>query len=350
MKTWVLLTAFVFALAWQGAAAGSPPPDAQAAQAAKPKEPETVAVEFRRAAGTLRLAGELRPWQEVELHARLPAYVQERRVDVGDRVAQDQVLVVLSAPDRVAERAQAEAENATAQARLRRLETAARREGVVAPVELEDARGAAAASAAKARALKELEAELTVRAPFAGVVTARGVDAGALVGHGAGAALVSVADLSRLRLVVAVPERNARVARPGVRIAFREEGLDPERPRSAVVSRTSGRLDEGTRTLPVEMDVDNSDGALVAGSYVEVLWPLDDGETRPWVPATAVVRSSEGTWVWVRRGNALVKVVVEELQLEAGFSAVRAALVEGDLVVRRGSEDFAEGPWPGSAR
>jgi multidrug efflux pump subunit AcrA (membrane-fusion protein) len=55
--------------------------------------------------GTLPLAGELRPWQQVELRARLPAYVRERRVDVGDRVAERDLLVALSAPDRVAERA-----------------------------------------------------------------------------------------------------------------------------------------------------------------------------------------------------------------------------------------------------
>lgn len=303
----------------------------------------TTAVEVRRAAGTLPIAGELRPWQQVELRARLPAYVSERRVDVGDRVALGELLVALSAPDRVAERAEAEASQATAQARVRRLQAAAGRDGVVAALELEEAQGAAGALEARVRALRALERELAVRAPFPGVVTQRGADAGALVGPGSAEALVTVAETERLRLVVSVPEAYVGGAVVGSTVQFRVASGEP---RPAVVSRTSGVLDSGTRTLRVELDVDNAAGALLAGSYVDVLWPLDTGVDRVWVPATSVVRTTEGTWVWVRRQDQLARVDVDELQREKGLVAVLADLHAGDVVVTRGSEDLVAGPWP----
>jgi RND family efflux transporter MFP subunit len=329
--------------AGEAAPAGSDP-GAEAAAS----EIATSTCVVRRAEGTLPLAGELLAWQEVSLRARLPAFVRERRVDVGDRVEKDQVLVVLSAPDRVAERAQAQAELAAARARANRLSKAAGRAGVVAPLELEEARSAREALQARVHALRELERELVVRAPFPGIVTARGVDEGTLVGPGTDAPLPTVVDTSKLRLVVAVPERFTRAAVQGATVKFRLEDDDAQRLHDAVVSRTSGMLDLATRTLRVELEVSDTDRTLQPGSYVEVLWPTDTGEERAWVPATALVRSTEGTWVLVRRGDTLAKVEVEELLREGDEVAVRGPLQAGDVVVTRGSEDLTEGPWPGS--
>lgn len=305
----------------------------------------TTPVEIRRPTGTLTLAGELRPWQQVDLRARLPAYVAERRVEVGDRVARGDLLVALSAPDRVAERAEAEAALGSARARLTRLETAASTEGVVAPIEVEEAQGTSRALDARVRALREVERELSVRAPFPGVITQRGADVGALVGPGSAEPLVTVADTAKLRLVVAVPEAFAASALPGAAVAFRVAGS--AEPRQAVVARTAGMLDGATRTLEVEADLENAAGELLPGSYVDVLWPLDTGAERAFVPATAVVRSTEGTWVWVRRGDVLARVDVQEIGREQALVGVRGELAAGDLVVTRGSEDLVAGPWPG---
>jgi membrane fusion protein (multidrug efflux system) len=308
----------------------------------------TTPVEIRRPKGVLRIAGELRAFQQVALRARLPAYVRERKVDVGDRVKVGAVLVVLAAPERIAERAEAEAELSAAQARVRRLEAASTREGAVAPLELENAKGSAAALEARVLALRELERELTIRAPFAGTITQRGADQGALVGAGGETALVSIAELSRLRLTVAVPEHYARAATLGARIPFRLERDERGTTREAVVSRTSGLLDSATRTLDVELDVDNASGSILAGSFAEIMWPLDSGEELPWVPATAIVQGSDGQCVWVKRGNSLAKVAVDEVAREGGMVGVRAPLAKGEPVVSRGSEDFVEGPLPGA--
>lgn len=217
------------------------------------------------------------------------------------------------------------------------------REGAVAPLELENARGSAAALEARVLALRELERELIVRAPFAGTVTQRGADQGALIGAAGDTALVNIADLSRLRLTVAVPERYARAAAHGARVPFRLEYDAPGTTREAVVSRTSGLLDSATRTLGVELDVDNSDDAILAGSFAEVMRPLDNGDEHPWVPATAIVQGSDGPCVWVVRENVLTKVRIHEVAREGSRVAVSAKLTKGESIITRGSEDFVEG-------
>lgn len=309
----------------------------------------TTPVEIRRPKGTLRIAGELRAFQQVALRARMPAYVRERKADLGDRVKAGAVLVVLAAPERVADRAEAEAELSAARARLRRLDTAATREGAVAPLELESAKATAAALEARVLALREIEHELTIRAPFAGTIVQRGADPGALVGAVGETPLVSIADLSRLRLSVSVPERYTRAAIRGAEVSFRLEGDAPGTSRVAAVSRASGILDSSTRTLDVELDVDNADGKILAGSYADVIWPLDGGDEHPWVPATGIVQGRDGQYVWVKRGDALAKVAVEEILREGSLVGVRAALAKGDSVVSRGSEDLVEGPLRGPA-
>jgi RND family efflux transporter MFP subunit len=214
----------------------------------------------------------------------------------------------------------------------------------VAPLELDEARAAREALQARVHALRELERELVVRAPFPGIVTARGVDDGTLVGPGTDASLPTIVDTSKLRLVVAVPERFTRAAVLGAVVKYRLEDDVSQGLHEAVVSRHSGMLDLATRTLRVELEVSDADHTLQPGSYVEILWPTDTGEERAWVPATAIVRSTEGTWVFVRRGDTLARVEVEELLREGEEVAVKGPLVAGDVVVTRGSEDLTEGP------
>ncbi len=302
----------------------------------------TSEVAKRAPAGALTLSGELLPWQRVDLRARLPAFVAERRVDVGDVVAKGDVLVRLSAPDRVAERAAVEADLAAAEARQRRLEDAARSEGAVAPLEIESVGAEVDSLAARVRALRELEAELTVRAPFPGVVAARGADVGALVGGGGDAPLVTLVESGRLRVVAHVPEAWVGAASVRREVGFRVAGEGEAR--TGTIARTSGALDPRSRTLRVELDVDNADHALLPGRAVDVLWPLDADGEQLFVPATALVRTTEGTWVWAVRNGSLVRVEVDEQLREGTDVAVSGALEPGDHVVTRGSEDLVEGP------
>lgn len=293
----------------------------------------------RPVAAKVPVRGELVAREQAELRARVSAFVAERRVDVGDRVRAGDVLVRLSATELVADRSRAEAELRGAEARLSRLEAAARAEGVVAPGDLDAARADVDALRGAVRAAGTLAGELRVVAPFDGVISARGADPGTLVGP-QGPALPTVVGDDPLRLVAYVPERFAAAAAPGLDVGFR---LATGERATAPVARVAGAVEPRTRTVRVELDVPNPDGHLRPGTSADVDWPVSTGGPALLVPATAIVRSTEGVAVFVVRGGALERVPVEPGLGDQADLAVRGALAAGDLVVVRGSEDLVSG-------
>lgn len=251
------------------------------------------------AAQTLRLPGELKPWLRVSLTARVAGIVDAVDADRGSIVKQGQVLVRLSAPEmkaRIAEaeagvltfgarKAEAEARLSASESTLDRLTAAARTQGAVAENDLIQANRAvlaaravvqsieksASAAQAQVQALKDLETYLRIAAPFNGVVTERKVHPGALASPQSGS-LLEIEQVSRLRLEVAVPEAETSRIPTGARIQFTVPA-HPGRTFSGVVARHARSLDSASRTMPVELDVDNGSGALAPGMYAEVAWP-----------------------------------------------------------------------------
>lgn len=253
---------------------------------------------------SMTLNGELRPYESVTLAARVPGYVEEVLVDRGSVVREGQPLVRLRAPElaaRVAEaqaRVQAlEAERRRAEAQLgavggtyRRLQDAAKNEpGAVSANELTQAEQevaaaeasvAAQASAVRAamasvEAVRQQEVYLEVKAPFAGIITERLVHPGALVtGSGGDSnALLRLESVSRLRLVVPVPEANVATVTRGTTVTFTVSAY-ADRSFTARVARIPRSVDIRTRTMAVECDVDNAKGSLTPGLYATVAWPL----------------------------------------------------------------------------
>lgn len=250
-------------------------------------------------AQTLKLPGELKPWQRVSLTARVTGIVDAVDADRGSIVKQGQILVRLSAPEMKAQIAEAEARVLTiaaqkteAEARLsadestlQRLTAAARTQGAVAENDLVQAGKAVAAARAvvqsfdrsataaeaQVQALKDLETYLRIAAPFNGIVTERKVHPGALASTQSGS-LLEIEQVSKLRLEVAVPEAESARIPISSRIQFTVPA-HPGRTFTGVVARQARSLNAATRTLPVELDVDNSSGALAPGMYAEVAWP-----------------------------------------------------------------------------
>jgi RND family efflux transporter MFP subunit len=251
------------------------------------------------AAQTLRLPGELAPYQRVSLMARVAGIVETVAVDRGSTVAAGDLLIVLRAPEmqaRIAEaeakasaieaqRVEAEARLTGAESRYERLKSAGATPGVVAELDIilaEKERDAArmlvaalerSASAARAQtaALREMEAYLRIAAPFDGVITARHAHPGALASPESGA-LLELEQVSRLRLVLPVPEAELGAIRPGLRLSFTVPA-HPGRSFTAAVARIPRSLDPATRTMPIELDVSNPNGVLAPGMYCEVAWP-----------------------------------------------------------------------------
>lgn len=242
------------------------------------------------------LPGTLRANQQVTLHAKVAGYVTAIAVDKGDRVAAGQLLAELEMPELVAERARHEAEVRVAQAELRRVtEAQAKAPDLITPQ---------AADAAKARleiaaaALAQNAALLRfgrIVAPFAGVVTARNVDVGAFVpaatagANPAAAAIVTVMDYAVIRARVAVPEIEAARVVAGQPVVLTTDAL-PGRTFRGTVTRHFGALDEATRSLAIEADLPNADGALRPGMYVLARIGVEKHTNALLVPAAALVR------------------------------------------------------------
>jgi RND family efflux transporter MFP subunit len=195
-------------------------------------------------------------------------------------------------------------------------------------------------------AQKQMEAYLRITAPFDGVVTERLVHPGALVGAGAGAGsdpvLLVIQQITALRLVVAVPEEYASGIMQGAKLAFTVPAW-PERTYSGTVARISHALDPATRTMPVELDVANRDGALAPGMYPTVRWPVRRSATTLFVPKTSVVDTSERTFVIRSRNGRAEWVDVRKGAGDGDLIEVSGDLKPGDMVVRRATDEMRDG-------
>ena len=324
---------------------------------------------------TTRLPGELQAYEVVAVFPKVTAYVDSISVDRGSRVKAGQLMARLVAPEVAAQRAEAqsklqaaEAQRAEAEAKLasdqstyERLKSASATPGVVAGNDLEIAQKSAEGDRARLQALREsaeaaksalksvteIEGYLQVRAPFDGIVTERNVHPGSLVGpptSGSGAAMpmLRVEKTARLRLVVPVPEKYATGINVGSKVEFSVPAF-PSQTFAGTIARVAHSVDVKTRTMPVELDVNNSDGRLSSGMFPEVLWPVRRTEPTLFVPTSAVARTTEATFVIRIRGGNTEWVNVQTGELDGKSIEVYGGLHEGDEVAVLGTDELRAG-------
>jgi len=319
----------------------------------------------------VKLPGEFRPYLDVPIHARVAGFVRTVTVDRGSHVRQGQVLATLDAPEMQSQvveaqskaqalelqRAEAAARLASAKSTYERLKAASATPGVVAENDVLVAQktmeaaealvnsyaDSIKAAQAQVQAVKDLQQYLTIKAPFDGIITERNVHPGALAGPGSGSTpLIVLHQISRLRLVVAVPEAIVGAMVTGARVPFTVPAY-PGETFTAVLNLVSHDLDEKTRTMAVELDVKNPDLRLGAGMYPEVQWPVRRPQPSLLVPPTAIVTTTERTFV-IRVDNGTAHWVNVTRGARAGdLVEVFGALKEGDTIVRRGSDEIRDG-------
>jgi membrane fusion protein, multidrug efflux system len=317
------------------------PPDASQ----PPPTVDVVEVVVKPLDTTTHLEGELSPYESVVLFARTPGFVSAVPVDRGTRVKKGQLLVHIVAPEVGAQRAEAQAKLLADKGTAQRLESAAKTPGAVSQNELELAQAAVHADEARVSAVSTLEQYLTITAPFDGIITERNVHPGALVGpQGAGSAapMLKLEEVSKLRLTVAVPESLSGAIAEGSPASFSVRAY-PGASFTGTVSRVAHSVDTRTRSMPVELDVDNADGRLAPGMFADVKWRVKREAPSVFVPSTSVVQSTERTFVVRIKDGVADPVPVSRGTAEGDLVEVFGALAAGDTVALRGNEELKQG-------
>ena len=306
---------------------------------------EVVPVASKQLAATVRLPAEVAPDESVAIYPRVQAFVEEISVDRGSIVKKNDLLARLSAPELAAQRAEAQSKVTAAKSTYDRLKSAAETPGAIAGHDLEVAEATLKAEASRVDALRTLEAYLFVRAPFDGVITERSAHPGALVGPPTGASstpLLRIEKIDQVRVTVAVPEANVGAIADGAAVDFTVSTWPGEK-FSGKVSHVSHVIDSKTRTMAVELVADNAAKKLVPGAYAEVVWPVHRDAATLFVPPTAIVQTTERTFVDRVKDGKVEQVVVQRGSTMGDLVEVFGPLAAGDEVLKRGSEVMTTG-------
>jgi RND family efflux transporter MFP subunit len=296
------------------------------------------------------LPGTTQAFTDTPIYARTNGYLKSWYFDIGARVKKGELLAEIETPEIDQQLLQARAELETAEANLQLAKTTAARwqflvkSGSVSKQETDQAvnnlaatKAAADSSAANVRRIEELQSFEKVYAPFDGVITARNTDIGDLIDAGASTQprqLFHMASIRELRVYVPVPEVYAPAARPGASVNLTLDEY-PGKTFHGKLVRTSNSIDTSSRTLLVEVDVDNPTGKLLPGAYVFVHLKLPMETRSVTIPSDTLLFRREGLRVGVvRNGKAeLIPVKIgrdygNTVEIVSGLQAYDEVIVD----------------------
>jgi RND family efflux transporter MFP subunit len=271
------------------------------------------------------LPGDMQPYTDAPIYARTTGYLKSWHVDIGARVKSGQLLAEIDTPEVDQQLQQARADLDTAEANLHLAEITATRykdlmkTDSVAQQDVDNANGnlearrtAVDSARSNVKRLEELQSFKKIYAPFDGVITARNTDIGALIDSGSGGGptreLFHIAAVNRLRVYVNVPQVYSPHIKPGLKAELTLAEF-PGRHFQGLIVRDSGAIDNATRTLLTEIDVNNPSGELKPGGYVEVHLNLPSAVTTFTLPVNTIIFKSAGMQVATVRGGKTIDLV-----------------------------------------
>jgi RND family efflux transporter MFP subunit len=305
----------------------------------------------------LVLPGATQAFIDSPIYARTNGYLKHWYVDIGGRVKKGELLAEIETPELDQELEQARADLATSEANLNLSKITAERDQnllkthAVSTQERDNAVNGYAASIATVQSnhanvarLAQLQSYERVVAPFDGVITARKTDIGALIDSGANAPqeLFHIAAINKLRVYVSVPEPYAPTAKPG---SSAELTLDefPGQTFHGTLVRTSDSIDYSSRTLLVEVDVDNPSGELMPGAYTQVHFKLPENVKSVVVPVNTLLFRKEGLQVGVVRNGKAELVNITPGHDYGDRMEILSGLQPNDAVILSPSDSLISG-------
>jgi RND family efflux transporter MFP subunit len=311
--------------------------------------------------GEVALPGNTMAFDDTPIYARTNGYIKQWFVDIGQHVTKGQLMATIETPELDEQLQVAKADLKSSQADLNLANTTSERyqnllksdsvskqETDVAVSGAAAKRAAVEAAQANVRRLEQLQSFEKIYAPYSGVVTVRNVDIGDLINAGSSATsatakeLFRIATVQQLRVFVSVPEIYAPNVHNGD-IATLTLDEYPGHNFIGTVARNSNAIDPASRTLNVEVDVNNSDGKLLPGAYVFVHFKIPAQGRQLSLPSNTLLFRSEGMQVGVVRDG---KVHLQHVTIgkDNGRSVeIATGVTTSDAVILDPSDSFAEG-------
>jgi len=307
---------------------------------------------------TIQLPGTLAGNRETMIYARATGYVRSWTHDIGSRVKEGELLAEIETPelDRQIEQARANVRQSNvalqlAKQTLQRWEQL-RKDDLVTEQDLMERRAAVDqltaaqnASQAEASRVESLRSFQRVEAPFTGVITTRNVEIGKLVSGSPSStdqSLFGIAMTDPLRLVVYVPQTYTAQVKPGMTVEVTQSELAGERLK-AQVARTANAIDPSTRTLRVEITINNREGKLLPGAYAQAIFPIGAGQILS-VPANCLLFRAEGPRIAVVDEKGVIHLAAITLGRDLGKTIeIVAGIKSTDRIVLNPPDSLAEG-------
>jgi RND family efflux transporter MFP subunit len=307
----------------------------------------------------LILPGTTQAYTDSPIYARTNGYLKKWYFDIGAHVKQGQLLAVIESPEVDQQLAQAKQDLATAESNASYAQTQATRyqdllkDNAVATQDTDNFTTQAASTTTQVKSaqanvarLEQLVGFENIYAPFDGIITARNVDVGTLINSGAGTAnsgeLFHMVAQNVLRIYVNVPQGYAYSTVPGVVTQL----TLPEKQGSTYegkIVRTAKAIDPTSRTLLVEVDVDNRKGELYPGAYMQVHFKLTEAHPSMIIPVSTLMFRTEGLRVAVVNNN-IAKLVPIVIGRDDGRSVeVASGLQESDEVIQNPPDSLIDG-------
>ncbi len=306
------------------------------------------------------IPGNMQPYTDAPIFARTNGYLKKWYADIGTNVKAGQLLAEIDSPEIDQQLVQAKADFATAQANMNLAEITATRykdllkTDSVAQQDVDNATGnydarktAVESAQANVKRLQDSQAFEKVYAPFDGMITARNTDIGQLIDSGSSGGtareLFHIAALNRVRVYVNVPQLDSPEIRPGLRADLVLSEF-PGRTFQGSVVRSSGAIDNTSRTLLTEVDVDNSAHLLKPGGYVEVHVKMPSPINTFTLPVNTTIFKSAGLQVAiVKNGNTIALVPVTPGRDFGTVIEIVAGLKGDESVVLNPSDSLTDG-------
>jgi RND family efflux transporter MFP subunit len=291
----------------------------------------------------LVLPGTLLGINEALIHARVNGYVKEWRKDIGDNVKQGETLAVLDIPEinRQVDEASANFQLAkTAYERWRKL----RAQDAVSQQELDEKTAVYRQSEAVLKRLKQLHDFGTVVAPFSGRVTKRNVNMGDLVNSGnvgTAQAMFAMARVDRLHVYAYLPQDRVSQIKVGDKVDVYQPST-PDKIVEGRIARTAGAIDMQTRTLQVDVEIDNADNALMPGTYVEIAFKMTPGNNLL-IPTNTLIFGAGGPYVATVKNDEVTRKKVT-LGTDFGMQVeVRSGVTKEDWLILNPLDSVTDG-------